>query len=382
MRTLLLILDGLADDRVPALGGRTPLEAAATPRLNRLAGAGVTGRFAPIPSGMRAGSEVGVPSCLGIAPDPHVGRAALEALGRGLDVPPAATVVRATAVHLTGPFGAPGTVVRAVADGSATHAAVAALGAAPEEGMRLFAAPDGRHLCVLDGPPGPETAPPHDLVGLPLALGGAPVRPGLWADFARRLPGDLALWPWGGSKSGAPRAMSAASPFGAVVTAVDVVRGLARRAGIETPEVSGATGGPDTDLAAKARAALNALDRHAHVAVHVEAADMAAHALDPAAKAAFLARVDRDLIGALAEGPGPGRADVRLIVTGDHGTSSVTGRHLDGPVPFVAGPLAALKAGPGRPWHEAAVAHSPILDGAAWRGLLDGAAVPCRVSRC
>jgi 2,3-bisphosphoglycerate-independent phosphoglycerate mutase len=372
VRTLLVILDGLADDRVPHLGNRTPLEAAATPRLDRLAAAGAVGRFAPIPSGMRAGSEVGVPSCLGLEPDPAVGRAALEALGRGLDVPPGATVVRATAVQLTGPFGAPGTALRAVADGERNYGAVAALGPEPADGIRLHAAPDGRHLCVLDGPSGPETAPPHDLVGLPLALGGTPARPGLWADLARRLPGDLALWPWGGP-DGVPSAPDARSPFGAVVTAVDVVRGLARRAGIETPEVSGATGGPDTDLIAKARAALSALERHACVAIHVEAADMAAHALDPAAKAAFLARVDRDLLGALADGP----ADVRLVVTGDHGTSSVTGRHLDGPVPFVRGPLAALRSGPGRPWHEAAVGEAPVFDLAAWRGLLQGAAIPC-----
>jgi 2,3-bisphosphoglycerate-independent phosphoglycerate mutase len=376
--TVLVILDGLADEPAPALGGRTPLQAAATPRMERLAAAGVTGRFAPIPPGTRAGSEVGVPSCLGLEPDPHVGRAALEALGRGIDLPPGTTPVRATAVHLSGPFGAPGTVLRAVADPRDTHAAIAALGPAPVDGVRLFADPEGRHLCRIDGPPGPETAPPHDLVGLPLALGGTPARVDLWADLARRLPGDLALWPWGGPVPGLATAPAAPSPFGAVVTAVDVVRGIARRHGLATPAVPGATGRPDTDLAAKARAALSALARHPRVAIHVEATDMAAHALEPDAKTELLARVDRELMGALAEGPD----DLRVIVTGDHGTSSVTGRHLDGPVPFVAGPASALRRGPGRTWHEAAVARAPVLDRAAWRGLLLGAAVPCWVCRC
>jgi 2,3-bisphosphoglycerate-independent phosphoglycerate mutase len=374
VRTVLVILDGLADEPCEALGGRTPLHAAATPRMNRLAAAGAVGRFAPIPRGMRAGSEVGVPSCLGLEPDPSQGRAALEALGRGLEVPPGTTVLRLTGVHLTGPMGAPGTVLRAVADGPATFAAVAALGHAPAEGMHLLAAPDGRHLGLLDGPAGPETAPPHDLVGLPLALGGAPLRRDLWADLARRLPGDLALWPWGGPAPAAAPVASGPTPFGAVVTAVDIVRGIARRHRMETPAVPGATGGPDTDLAAKARAALNALERHARVTVHVEAADMAAHALDPGAKAAFIDRVDRDLMGALAAAPD----DLRVIVTGDHGTSSLTGRHLDGPVPFVAGPAAALRGrGTGRPWHEAAVNAAPALGPAAWRGLLGAAGVPC-----
>lgn len=377
MHTVLVILDGLADAPCARLSGRTPLAAAATPRLDRLAAAGAVGRFGPIPPGLRAGSEVGVPSCLGLDPDPSQGRAALEALGRGLDVAPSATVLRLTTVHLTGRFAAPGTVLRAVADGAATFAAVAALGRAPAAGLRLFAAPDGRHLCVLTGDPGPEAAPPHDLVGLPLALGGAPSRATLWADLARRLPGDLALWPWGGPAAGAAGAAAAApgsSPFGAVVTAVDVVRGIARRHGLETPAVPGATGRPDTDLGAKARAALAALARHPRVAIHLEAADMAAHALDPAAKAAFLARVDRELMPALAAGPG----GLRVVVTGDHGTSSVTGRHLDGPVPYVAGPAAALRgAGPGRAWHEAAVADRPVLRPAQWRGLLVETGVPC-----
>lgn len=374
MRTVLVILDGLADAPCARLGGLTPLRAAATPRMDRLAAAGAVGRFSPIPPGMRAGSEVGVPSCLGLEPDSGVGRAALEALGRGLDVPPGTAAVRATAVRLTGPFGAPGTIVRAVADGEATSAAVAALGPAPAGGVRLFADPDGRHLCLLDAPSGPETAPPHDLVGLPLALGGTPLQADLWTDLARRLPGDLALWPWGGPVPGAAPVPPSPSPFGAVVTAVDVVRGIARRAGLATPIVPGATGRPDTDLAAKARAALVALERHRRVAVHVEATDMAAHALGPAAKADVIARVDRELIAALAaDGPD----DLRVIVTGDHGTSSVTGRHLDGPVPFVAGPLSALRRGHGRPWHEAAVAQAPVVDRAAWRGLLHGAAVPC-----
>lgn len=377
MRTVLVILDGLADEAAP--GGRTPLHAAATPHMDRLAAAGTIGRFLPIPPGMRAGSEVGVPSCLGLDPDPAAGRATLEALGRGLELPAGTTAVRCTAVHLTGAFGAPGTVVRAVADPRATFDAIAALGPAPADGVQLAADPDGRHLCLLDGPAGPETAPPHDLVGLPIALGGTPLRADFWADLARRLPGDLALWPWGGPVRRAVSAPTGASPFGAVVTAVDVVRGIARRHGLETPHVAGATGRPDTDLAAKARAALAALAHHRRVAVHVEAADMAAHALDPAAKSAFIARVDRELVGALAAGPD----DLRVLVTGDHGTSSRTGRHLDGPVPFVAGPVAALRrSGQGRKWHEAAVADGPVYDRAAWRALLSGTAVPCWTVPC
>jgi len=374
--TVLVILDGLADAPHPRLDGRTPLEAAATPHLDRLAAAGEVGRFAPTPPGATPGSDVGVPACLGLEAPRRPDRARLEALGRGVPVAPDAAVVRATCVHVSGPWGAPGTRLTAVADPHSTSAAVAAL--AP--GLAAFGAglhpdPAGRHLVVLpeapDALPLPATLPPHDLRGLPVGAGGPLPCPELWTWIAGRLPGDLALWPWG-MGDGLP---VGETPFGCLIAGVDLVRGLGRALGLETPDVPGATGGPDTDLGAKARAALAALERHAAVAVHVEAPDLAAHRRDPRAKRDLIERIDRELIAPLAARPGR-----RLAVTADHGTASATGRHLDAPVPWLLAETGARPAAPGG-FSERAVAAAPVLDRAAWRARLSArlsaVAVPC-----
>jgi len=205
------------------------------------------------------------------------------------------------------------------------------------------------------------------VAGLPLAAGGPLPRPELWAWIADRLPAGLALWPWGGGGA-LPRLGD--SPFACLITGVDLVRGIGRAFGLACPDVPGATGGADSDFGAKARAALAALPRHGAVAVHVEAPDMAAHRRAPVAKAAVIARIDRDLIGPLAA------SGVRLCVTADHATSSSTGRHLPGPVPFL---VAEGEWGPAAPgaFSERALAAAPVLDPAAWRALLAEEPVPC-----
>jgi 2,3-bisphosphoglycerate-independent phosphoglycerate mutase len=363
--TVLVILDGLADEPAAVLGGRTPLEAADTPHLDRLAAAGQGGRFDPTPPGADPGSEVGVPACLGLPADPgRPARARLEALGRGVPVAPGEAVFRATCVHVSGPLSDPESRLRSVADPEATHEAVAAL--VPRIaalGARLHPDPHGRHLIVVPGAPDRATVPPHDLAGLPLAAGG-PLPP-LWAHLDGLLPDGLALWPWGGGGTLPGRADCL---FETLITGVDLVRGIGRAAGLACPVVPGATGGADTDFGAKARAALAAA-RNGSVAVHVEAPDMAAHRRDPVAKANVIARADRELIGPLAD------AGVRLLVTADHATSSRTGRHLEGPVPFLRAEVG--ERGPAGAFSEAAVADAPVLDGAAWRALLAAEAVPC-----
>jgi 2,3-bisphosphoglycerate-independent phosphoglycerate mutase len=286
-------------------------------------------------------------------------------------VVPAAAVFRATAVHLSGPLGHRDTRLLGLAEAGATREAVAALvPLLAARGVALHPDPQGRHLVVVPGAPERETVPPHDLVGLPIAAAGPLPVPGLWEWIQGRLPGDLALWPWGAG--GAVPGRSEV-PFGVLITGVDLVRGIGRALGLACPRVPGATGGEDADFGAKARAVLAALAEDPHgpaVAVHVEAPDMAAHRRDPRAKAAVLERIDRDLVGPLAA------AGVRLVVTADHGTSSRTGRHLEGPVPFLLAEPGAAPEGPGR-FDEGAVAGCPVLGPAAWRAMLAEVGAPC-----
>lgn len=361
---MLVILDGLADEPAAALGGRTPLEAADTPHLDRLAAAGQRGRLDPTPAGADPGSEVGVPACLGLEGPPSPARARLEALGRGLRVGPGEAVFRATCVRVSGPASDRSARLLGVADPEATYPAVAALvPPLAARGARLHPDRGGRHLVVVPGAPDRATVPPHDLAGLPLAAGGP--RPAGWERIDALLPEGLALWPWGG---GGEMPGRTGGPFTTLIAGVDLVRGIGRAAGCCCPAVPGATGGPDTDLAAKAAAALAAA-RDGAVAVHVEAPDMAAHRRDPVAKAAVIARVDRELIGPLAA------AGVRLLVTADHATSSRTGRHLAGPVPFLVAD--GSRSAASFAFSEAALADAPVLDAAAWRAVLAGEAVPC-----
>lgn len=346
MPTLLVILDGLADEPQAGLGGRTPLEAAHTPNLDRLAAVGVCGLVDPTPPGQSPGSEAGIPSLLGVTAAPY-GRAEVEALGRGIPVSAGKAACRVTCVRLSGPMDDPATVMTSIPDGRQTYEAVSAL-ADPlaKFGVRLYPDRGGRHIAVLPGSSTHETLSPYDMVGLPLGVAGVLPRPGLWKRAQNGLGDGLALWPWGGGPPLCPRGQS---PFGALVTGVDLVRGIGTSLGMEVPRVAGATGDVDADFAAKARAAAALLNTHRAVVLHLDAPDMAAHRRDPEAKRAVLERIDREVFGTLPQAP------LRVVVACDHGTSSASGRHLEGPVPFLA--AAWDETGLRRaPFHERALA--------------------------
>ncbi|NHZ47564.1 phosphoglycerate mutase, partial [Nitratidesulfovibrio liaohensis] len=162
-------------------------------------------------------------------------------------------------------------------------------------------------------------------------------------------PHGLALWPWGcGHRPDLPpfsarltAAASATPPHtrltAAMVAAVPLARGLALAAGLAVPAIPGATGGADTDLAAKAAAALALLANHAVVFIHVEGPDMCAHARDARAKSTLLARIDAEIIAPLRTA----RPDALLCVTCDHVTHCGDGRHHPHAVPFLLhGPTA------------------------------------------
>ncbi|MDH5526609.1 MAG: hypothetical protein OEY97_04800 [Nitrospirota bacterium] len=327
MKTVLVILDGAADEPSPLLCGKTPLHAAPTPHLDRMAATGAVGWLNPTPAGQAPGSEAGIPALLGVESTAY-GRAAVEAEGRGIQPADGQQALRASLVRVSGPLGDPGTKLVELLDGDAgDRLARNAARFLDGTGVSLYPGTAGRNIMVT-----PVTTealtPPHPLRGLPVSLAGQwPCRKVLEA--LRVHLGGVTLWPWGG---GAPFAPRGTSPFTALVAGAELVRGLGRMLGMVVPDVPGATGNTDTCLSAKAHATLALLGRHRAVAVHVEAPDLAAHRRDPLAKAAILRAVDRELIGPLAAGIGNGR----LVVTCDHGTSSVSGCHLDGPVPYVS----------------------------------------------
>jgi 2,3-bisphosphoglycerate-independent phosphoglycerate mutase len=361
--TALVIVDGLADE--PGPDGSTPLQAAHTPVLDRLAGQGTVGRWQPTPSGYLPGSEVGLLSCLGMTP-PKVGRAGFEALGRRIPLQSDDVAYRVSPVRLSGSVERLDSVFLDVAPKAPAHDVLLALATwlRGQGNIRLFPSRSGRHIMVVPGGSVVTTAGPHQLSGLPLEAGGRLPDGVPWAAIQERL-GGMALWPWGGAGKLPPMAKR----DGVLIAAVPLVKGIGHWLGYTVPNVPGVTGDVDTDLAAKATAAISAIKAGERVVVHVEGPDMAAHRRDPAAKQTAISAIDRELISPLADAVD--RLNGRLMVTCDHGTSSLSGRHLDDPVPYLLHGVAMDE-------HDfSETGDAPVLDAAAWQRLLVEAPVGC-----
>lgn len=377
---IICILDGMAD--LPRDDGQpTPLAAAHTPTLDHLAATGTAGLCQVIPYGAEAGSDAGIPALLGYDPLRHpAARGPLEALAAGLPLAPRDTAWRCNVVALDahGNIADPAatllpateqTIARIVRDAFPTPA----YGTAHGGGFRFTVVErDGVDAASPSSPtaPAPVTpAGPQDVIGQsPAGALRALARhhPALHARITTTnthlaaiigpdAPHGLALWPWGcGHRPDLPpfsaryTAVASATPppvllKAAMVAAVPLARGLAMAAGLIAPEIPGATGGADTNLAAKAATALALLADHAVVFIHVEGPDMCAHARDAHAKSALLARIDAELIAPLRAA----RPDALLCVTCDHVTHCGDGRHHPDAVPF-------LLHGPGALPHPAA----------------------------
>ena len=355
MKYLVLIPDGSADHVRSDLGGKTALGAADTPNLDRLARSGRIGLVRTVPEGFPPGSDVANLCVLGY--DPHLyytGRAPLEAASLGIALGPADVAFRLNLVHVEDG------VMR---DFSAGHIgtdearqlikALAEVVAAA--GGRVYPGLSYRHIMVTDGRGlKAECTPPHDITGLPVAdhlprgedsewLRGlmeasAAVLKDHPVNRARlsngKAPATM-IWLWG--QGTAPRMPTFKSRFGltgAVISAVDLVKGLGVNAGLDVIDVPGATAFLDTDYHAKAVYALRALERHDLVYVHVEAPDEAAHMGSVTEKVRAIERFDRDLAGTLLNSM-PSGPDYRIMVLPDHATPVETRTHTAEPVPFL-----------------------------------------------
>jgi len=352
--------------------------------MDEVARSGRLGRLVTIPEGLPAGTDVGTLTLMGCDPRRcHPGRAPLEAAARGLAGAPDQLIFRCNLVHLAGgrmlDFTA-GHVAQADAD-----QLIAALNAArfPGERCRFHAGVSYRNLMFLDHAAGLalHCTPPHDLAGQDVASHG-PAGPGQerLRSILRRARQVLAghpvsqrrravgepwatdIWLWGqGVQVPLPSLESRFGLHGAVVAAVDIVRGIAAGMGMALIPVAGATGYLDTDYEAKGRAAIGALAGHDLVVVHVEAPDEAAHQGLAEAKVQALERIDRAVVGPLLAAL-RAQGDYRILVAPDHATLVRTGAHDAAPPPFC---YAGTGVGPGsgRPFTESeAVAAGLLLD--------------------
>lgn len=383
MNYVVCVPDGAADEPLAELGGRTPLEAAILPNMAALARRGEVGRAATIPTGLPPGSDVGNMSILGYDPERyHTGRAPIEAAAMGIGLGPTEVAFRANLVTL----GDDGTMVDFAGGHPTTEAAAVVIGALQQqlggqrdgEGVITFhAGVQYRHILVAPEAWAEATCtPPHDLTGQKSRwpTGPAASRLTVLMEESRGVVGasDLAatqVWLWGQGRS--PDLPSFSSVYGlsaAMVSAVDLVRGLGVLTGIPALPVEGATGWYDTNYEGKRDAALQALaDGVDLMVIHVEASDEAGHAGDVAAKVEALENWDRRILGPLVEGLddlGPWR----LLLLPDHATPLALRTHTSDPVPYLL--VDSVVGGPGGEYTESATAGAVPVPGHALMGRL------------
>lgn len=360
MKYAIIIPDGCADEPQEALGGRTPLQAASTPNMDAIAAAGVVGRANNVPPSLPAGSDVATLSLLGYDPlEYFTGRAPLEAAAQGLALGPNDAAIRCNLVTIENQ-----TMKSFTAGHISSDEARELLATAQEKlgGPELEFVPgvSYRNLLIYRGgteaPPfsvDTRATPPHDLTDKSV-LDDYPRGPG--SDLLNRLMGESValfadhpvnrarvaagkppatnIWLWGQGRAPALKPFAEVyGKSGAMITAVDLLRGVAALLGWRRIEVPGATGYLDTDYAAKGRYAVEALPNTDLICVHVEATDEASHEGRADAKIRALEEIDRHIVGPLHEALKQA-GEYRVLVSPDHPTPLRTKTHSHGFVPF------------------------------------------------
>lgn len=392
MKYAIIIPDGCADEPQEAVSGQTPLQAAQTPAMDAIASRGVVGRANNVPSHLPAGSAVANMSLLGYDPNEHfTGRAPLEAAAQGIELGPADWAIRCNLVTIEDQ------VMRDfTADHISNDEARALLASAADlcgdEPLEFVPGVSYRNLLLYRGaeksaPFSSETltTPPHDLTDKSVA-DDFPRGPGsnLLNDLmaksvaafqshaineARRTAGKLPatnVWLWGlGMAPQLPAFKDTHGIQGTMITAVDLLRGLASLIGWPRIEVPGATGYTDTDYAAKGRAAIEAIDSTDLICVHIEAPDEASHEGDLAAKMKALEEIDRHIVGPLSAALEE-QGEHRILVSPDHPTPISTKTHSHGFVPFtIAG--TGIEADQATSYDERAAEASTLNYQEGWR---------------
>lgn len=360
-KTILFLPDGMADEPVAALGGKTPLQHASTPGMDRIAREGRSGTLLTLPKDFPTSSDVANMSVLGCdLRTEYCGRGVLEAASQGIPLGPDDIAFRCNLVSVAGD----GTL----ADFSGGHLAqadaealVAELNAAlADTVVRFHPGVSYRNLLILSGgghSAGVTCEKPDDNPGNPVAehlpraneasgertaallrdltaraapvLAASPVNRRAVAEG--RLPAN-GIWLWSPGRAGAIRTLRERHGIrSAVISAVDVIKGLGRCLGMDVLNVPGATGYVDTNYEGKAEAAIRAIQDHDFVYVHVEAIDEVSHAMDLKLKLRAIEDFDRRIVVPVMRACG---RDVRYVVLPDHPVPIRIGKHTRTPVPL------------------------------------------------
>jgi 2,3-bisphosphoglycerate-independent phosphoglycerate mutase len=385
VKYLFLIGDGMADFPLDELNGRTPLEVAFTPSMDEVATNGQLGLFCPIPDGLPPGSDIGNLSLFGFNPrETFSGRAPLEAANQGITLRPDQVAFRCNLVCIRD-----GVMVDFTSGHISTEEASALIAALKTHFAHapVFFSPgvSYRHITIVtaqdvsvDDLVALSCTPPHDITGqavdeyLPkgaaqefvrgLMDASRPVLADHPTNLARIQAGKLpatTIWLWGQGRAPAiPSYRSKYGLTGAVISAVDLVKGIGACAGLEAVNVPGATGYLDTNYKGKVSAALECLRRHDFVYLHVEAPDETSHEGKLPLKIKAIEDFDANVVAPCLE-YARNHPNVRLLVAPDHVTSLKIKTHAPGPVPFaIQGP--GIAAGAGKSYSEAAAKETGV----------------------
>lgn len=361
MKYIVILGDGMADKPVSELDGKTPLQVANKPNIDSLAQKGVCGMAITVPNGLKPGSDVANLSVMGYSPLKYYsGRSPLEALSIGVDMQDDDLAVRCNLVTLSNePNYADKTMVDYSAGEISTEEAKILIDAVQEKlGSDIetfYSGVSYRHCLIRShSQKGTEYTPPHDISGkvignyLPHGLYGEEMLALMQKSYdilkdhpinQRRVmegknPAN-SIWLWGeGSKPILPNFEELRGLKGAVISAVDLLKGIGIAGGMDIIEVEGATGTVGTNFEGKAKACVQAIkDGYDYVYLHMEAPDECGHQGDVQGKIKSIELIDQKVVGYILQELKD--EDLRILITPDHPTPLITKTHCSDPIPFV-----------------------------------------------
>jgi len=360
MKYIVMLGDGMADYPVEALGGKTPLEVAKKPNIDRLARGGRLGMVKTVPDGLKPGSDVANLSAMGYDPlKCYTGRSPLEAVSIGIQMDDTDVAFRCNLVTLSDDAEYAEKTMVDYSSGEITTAEAAELIRAVDEAFRtdeiLFYPGISYRHCMIwhQGPVGLNLTPPHDISDRKITeyLPQNPVildlmkrsyeilkdHPLNQDRIARGLNPANSIWLWGeGTRPGVTGFEAAYGVKASVISAVDLIKGIGLCAGMKVIEVEGATGNIDTNFKGKGEAALKTLlDGQDLVYIHVEAPDECGHHGDLEGKIQAIERIDQDIVGPLLKGLEEAGEGYSILVMPDHPTPISIKTHISDPIPYL-----------------------------------------------
>jgi len=363
MKHIVLLCDGMSEELVNDMP--TPMELAHKPNMSRLAKDAEIGLCHTVPQGMSPGSDIANLSVLGYDPaEYYTGRSPLEAVSMGISLKDGDLALRCNLVSLSDADSYDKRTMLDYSGGDISTEDAAELIAAVNDHLKnsefeFFSGVSYRHCLLWHGAPEKEAldklTPPHDISGRVIGeylSQNETAQPLL--DMMKQSPAFLqnhptnarrvaaghspanSIWLWGqGTRPALPAFKDLYGKTGAVVSAVDLLRGIAICAGLNAPAIPGATGYIDTNFEGKTQAALDELKHNDFVYIHVEAPDECGHRGERDLKKKAIELIDERVLGPLLKGLKDMHEDYRIAILPDHPTPLCTKTHSSAPVPYL-----------------------------------------------